>query len=108
MPVLLHGVSQRLSPRALAGENLQFASAVIIEPLDTPLTGRQPILENVGRLSAGLARLCDHVSASQLCRRARELAGPPPPRGWGVSDESRTADGRGTGHGDACRESGAV
>jgi hypothetical protein len=66
MPVLLHGVPQRLPPSIGSGENLQFASAVIIEPLDPPLAGRIAILENVGRLGAGLARLCYHVSGSEL------------------------------------------
>jgi hypothetical protein len=37
MPVLLHGVSQRIPPRSWAAENLQFAMAVIVEPLDAPL-----------------------------------------------------------------------
>src|SRR6266550_919597 len=101
MPVLLHGVAQCLSPCGRAGENLQFAAAVIVKPLDAPLAGRLAILENLGRLCAGLARLCHHVSGSELCRRARGIAAPPPLGGWGISDESRTADGRGTCHGHA-------
>jgi hypothetical protein len=48
MPVLLHGVSQRIPPRRRAGENLQFATAVIVEPLDTPLAGCSAIFENLG------------------------------------------------------------
>jgi hypothetical protein len=39
MPVLLHGVSQRIPPRSRAGENLQLATAIIVEPLDAPLAG---------------------------------------------------------------------
>src|SRR5207248_6594585 len=75
MPVLLHGVSQRLSPRVLAGENLQFAAAILVEPLDAPFPRRLAILENVGRLSAGLARLCHHVSGSELSKGVPALAG---------------------------------
>jgi hypothetical protein len=30
MPVLLHGVSQRLSPSGRAGENLDLTAAVIV------------------------------------------------------------------------------
>jgi hypothetical protein len=39
MAVLLHGVPQCLPTRRCAGENLQFATAVIIEPFDMPLAG---------------------------------------------------------------------
>ena len=51
MPVLLHGVPQRLPVRVGAGENLQFAAAIIINPLDPSLAGRLPILEPLGWLS---------------------------------------------------------
>jgi hypothetical protein len=50
MPVLLDRVSERLRSRGRAGENLQLASTVIIEPLDPPSAGRDPILENLGWL----------------------------------------------------------
>jgi hypothetical protein len=36
LPILWHPVPQRLSPRVVAGENLQFATAIIVEPLDAP------------------------------------------------------------------------
>jgi hypothetical protein len=49
MPVLLHGVSQRLSARVGAGEDLQFAAAVVVKPLDAPLAGRYAILDNLRR-----------------------------------------------------------
>ena len=39
MPVLLHGISQCLPPCGRAGEDLQFAAAVAVEPLDAPLVG---------------------------------------------------------------------
>ncbi len=51
MPVLLHGVSQRLPVRVGTVEDLQFASAIIVKPLDTPLAGCVAILENHGWLS---------------------------------------------------------
>src|SRR5207248_10055801 len=98
MPVLLHGVSQRLSPRVLAGENLQFAMAILVEPLDAPLPRRLAILENIGRLSAGLARLCHHGSGSEESpkdRHARGPAAPPRSGGWGIEDEGRSEDARG-------------
>src|SRR5215471_4913096 len=60
MPVLLHSVPQRLPSRIVAGENVQFASAIIVEPLDPPLARRCAILENICRLSAGLGCLCHH------------------------------------------------
>jgi hypothetical protein len=50
MPVLLHGVPQRLPPRILPGENLQLVSADIVKPLDAPLAGCFAILENLGWL----------------------------------------------------------
>ena len=57
MPVLPHGVAQRLPPRAVAVENLQFAAAIIIKPLDTPRAGRLAILKNLGWLILCLAVL---------------------------------------------------
>src|SRR6266480_4197219 len=47
MAVLAHGVSECLSPRIVPSENLQFAAAIIVEPLDPPLAGRRAILENL-------------------------------------------------------------
>jgi hypothetical protein len=46
MPVLLHGVPQRLLTRGRAGKNLDLATAVIVKPLDPPLTGCITILEH--------------------------------------------------------------
>jgi hypothetical protein len=51
MPVLLHGVPQRLPVRVGTVEDLQLASAIIVKPLDTPLARRLAILENHGWLS---------------------------------------------------------
>src|SRR5260221_14782582 len=51
MPVLLHGVPQRLPVRVGTVEDLQFAAAIIVKPLDAPLAGRLAILENHGWLS---------------------------------------------------------
>src|SRR5580704_5113279 len=48
MPVLLHGVSQRIPSRSWTAENLQFATAVTLEPLDAPLAGCSAIFENLG------------------------------------------------------------
>src|SRR5438105_15420929 len=98
MPVLPHGVAERLPPRIVAGENLQFAAAIIVKPFYPPLARCSAILENVGRLSAGLARLCHHVSGSELSerRRVREPAAPPPPGGRGIWDERKSEAGRGT------------
>src|SRR6267143_613829 len=48
MTVFLHGVSQRIPPRSRAGENLQFATAIIVEPLDAPLAGCSAVFENLG------------------------------------------------------------
>src|SRR5436190_24311484 len=45
MPVFAHRISQRLSPGIVAGENLQFATAIIVEPLDSPLAA---LLVNLG------------------------------------------------------------
>jgi hypothetical protein len=39
MAVFPHGVSQRLPAGIGASENFQFAAAVIVKPLDAPLTG---------------------------------------------------------------------
>src|SRR5438874_1865727 len=85
------GYSRRLGPsclpaRALAGENLRLAAAIIVEPLDPPLARRLAILENVGRFSAGLARLCHHVSGSEKSK-SRLVGGPvarPQPGGRGI------------------------
>src|ERR1051325_5796641 len=65
MPVPSHGVAQRLPSRIVAGANLQFAAAIILEPLDAPLASHCAILENVGRLSAGLGCLCHHGLGSR-------------------------------------------
>src|SRR5207253_889469 len=99
MPVLLHGVPQRLPPSIGAGENLQFAAAIIVEPLDPPLARCCAILVDICRLSAGLGRLCHHVSGSKELpkdRQARWPAAPPRSGGWGIEDESRSEDARGT------------
>src|SRR5438552_12868695 len=48
MPVRLHGVPECLPARRWAGENLQFATAVIVEPLDAPLAGCSVIFEDLG------------------------------------------------------------
>src|ERR1700692_1948981 len=48
MPVLLHGVSQCLSPRGRASEYLQLAAAIIVEPLDAPLAGGFAIFKDFG------------------------------------------------------------
>jgi hypothetical protein len=39
MAVLPHGVSECLSSRVMAGENLQLAAAIIVEPLGPPCPG---------------------------------------------------------------------
>src|SRR6202030_1171038 len=48
MPVRLHRVSQCLFPRGRAGEYLQLAAAVIVEPLDAPLAGDLAIFKDFG------------------------------------------------------------
>jgi hypothetical protein len=48
LPIFLHCIPQRLLPCVVAGENLQFATAIIVEPIDPPLAGRSAILENFG------------------------------------------------------------
>ena len=53
MRVILHRVAQRLPPRAVPVEHLQFAAAIIIKPLDAPLAGRLAILENLGWFKYG-------------------------------------------------------
>jgi hypothetical protein len=47
MAVLSHGVAQRLPPRIVTVEHLQFAAAVIVKPLDAPLAGCFTILETL-------------------------------------------------------------
>src|SRR6266566_4397468 len=48
MPVRLHGVPECLPARRWAGENLQFATAIIVEPLDAPLAGCSAVFEDLG------------------------------------------------------------
>jgi hypothetical protein len=50
MPVSLNRVSERLRSRIRTGENFQFAATIIVKPLDAPLAGCDPILENLGWL----------------------------------------------------------
>src|SRR5689334_13618681 len=98
MPVFSHGVAQRLPTRIVASENLQFAAAIIIEPLDAPLASHCTILEHICRLSAGLGCLCHHGSGSEELPKRRRAHGPAaPPRSgvWGIEDESRNEGGRG-------------
>jgi yecA family protein len=51
LAVILHSISQRLPVRVGTGKDLQFASAIIVKPLDTPLAAHVAILENHGWLS---------------------------------------------------------
>src|SRR6266853_2312399 len=53
MPVLLHGISQFLPPCGRAGEDLQFAATVTVEPLDAPLVGGFAIFKDFGWLGHG-------------------------------------------------------
>jgi hypothetical protein len=60
MPVLLHGVPERLPVRVGTVEDFQFAAPIIVKPLDAPLA--VSILENRGwlnhrRKSCGLYHL---------------------------------------------------
>jgi hypothetical protein len=63
MSVVLHRVSQRIPARGWADENLQFAAAVIVEPLDAPLTCLYSILKNLGWLC--------HAAILLSCANAR-------------------------------------
>jgi hypothetical protein len=53
MPVLLHGIPERLPPRIGAGEDLQHRTAVIVEPLDAPLAGGLAIFKDFGWFRQG-------------------------------------------------------
>jgi hypothetical protein len=48
MAVLPHGVSQCVASCCVATENLEFAPAIIVEPLDAPLAACDAILEYLG------------------------------------------------------------
>src|SRR5215813_4382310 len=76
MPILSHGVPQRLPPRVFAAENVQLTAPIIVEPLDPPLAGRRAILEDICRLSAGLGCLCHHCSGSEELPKRRHARGP--------------------------------
>jgi len=62
MPIPSHGIAQRLPSRIVAGENLQFAAAIMIEPLDAPLASHCGLLRVVIG-AAGCARIVyvDHL-----------------------------------------------
>jgi hypothetical protein len=57
MPVLPHGVSQRLTSGNRAGEDLQLAPAIIVEPFDAPSAGLHAIPKNLGGLRHNLTRI---------------------------------------------------
>src|ERR1051325_9971075 len=52
MVVRPHRISQCIPSRRWAGEDFQFAVAIIIEPLDAPFAGCFAILENLRWLAA--------------------------------------------------------
>ena len=76
MAVSPHSIAQRLLPRVGAGENIQLAPAVVVKPLNTPLAGRFPVLEDLGWLghASVLAMRCFCCSATGRPFRALRIA----------------------------------
>jgi hypothetical protein len=66
MPVLSYRITERPLASFWASKDSQFATAVIVEPLNPPLAGIFVVLENVRWLSVGLAHSSPYQGAPRV------------------------------------------